>query len=104
MKVRSDSLYKWGNAYLDELQDQYVWGICDAPSVVLRDDDRFYTIQEGDRFDKIAHSYLGDVRFFWIIMDYNGVSDAMTIDEIIGKQIRIPSKTTVQKYYVQATQ
>lgn len=104
MKIRNDSLYKWGDPYFDELQSAYVWGICDAPAVKNRDDDSFYTIQEGDRFDKIAYDYLGEVRYFWIVMEYNGVSDALSIDELIGKQIRIPSKTTIQKIYVTATQ
>lgn len=104
MKVRLDSLYKWGDPLYDEDQEQYVWGVCDPPDPIKRDDDRFHTLQEGDRFDALALKYLGDERLFWVLMHYNNIPDAMLIDEYIDTQIRIPSKTTVTKVYIDGSQ
>lgn len=104
MKIRNDSLYKWGDAIYDEDQERYVWGLCDPPDPTERDDDQFYTITQGDRFDMLAHKYYGNTRLFWVIMHYNNISDAMTIEDYVGQQIRIPSKITVRKVYTDGTQ
>lgn len=100
MKIRTDSLYKWGNPLYDEDQEEYVWGICDPPEPIDRDDDSFYTIRQGDRFDKLAYKFFGNTRLFWIIMLYNNIGDALSIEEYIGTEIRIPSITTVRKVYI----
>ena len=100
LQVRTDSLYKFANPYYDEQQSAYVWGISNPPPVIDREDDQFYTLREGDRIDLIAHRILGDVRYWWIVMHYNNIADALILDNYIGKQIRLPSRTTVEKIYV----
>lgn len=103
MKIRTDSLYKWGDALYDEDQEQYVWGVCDPPEPKERDDDQFYTIQEGDRFDKLAYKFFGNTRLYWVLLLYNNIGDALAIHDYIGVQIRIPSKNTVRKVYIDGT-
>ena len=100
VKRRVDSLYKWGEPYYDEVQEEYVWGICDAPPPQPRDDDQFYEIQDGDRFDKLAYNFYGEPRYYWMIMHYNSIGDALAIDAWIGEKIRIPSKNTIEKVYI----
>lgn len=100
LQVRIDSLYKFALPYYDEAQSAYVWGIADPPPVIKREDDQFYTVRQGDRIDLIAHRMLGDVRYWWIVMHYSNLSDGLDLDTLIGKQLRLPSKGTVERIYV----
>lgn len=100
MKVRIDSIYKFGSPYLDEIQDEYVWGILDLPPVIPRDDDQFYVWRENDRLDLLAYEYLGDPRHFPLIMHYNNIPDAMDMDDFAGTTLRIPSRETLEKVYL----
>jgi len=100
LQVRIDSLYKFAKPYYDEAQSAYVWGIADAPPVINREDDQFYTVRQGDRVDIIAYRLLGDVRYWWLVLHYNNIADGLDLEKFIGKQIRLPSKNTVERIYV----
>ena len=54
-----------------------------------RPDDRFHIIEEEDRLDVLAHRYLGDMRFWWVIAEFNDI--AFGFDLPVGKKLRIPS-------------
>jgi len=45
----------------------------------------------------LAHTYLGDVTLWWVILEFNGLSDAMT-DLTPGLQIRIPDRKSLIAY------
>lgn len=100
MKIRRDSIFKFAEPYFDEVQTEYTWGIIDLPPVIQKDDDHFYTWRESDRLDVVAYKLLGDPRFMFFIMHYNQIADAMTMDDFIGETIRIPSKETLEKVYL----
>lgn len=100
LQVRTDSLYKFALPYYDEAQEAYVWGIANPPPVVKREDDQFYTVRQGDRVDLIAHRILGEVRYWWIVMHYNNISDPLDLDKYTGRQLRLPSRNTVERIYV----
>lgn len=102
-RVRPDSLYQYADPYFDEYQDEYVWGIADPPDPIKREDDRFLILRENDRLDLLAYRYLGAVQYYWIIMHYNGIKDALDLKNHIGKQIRLPSKTTVERIFANAS-
>lgn len=102
LKVRTDSMFKFAESYYDESQDEYVWGIADPPEPQIRDDDQYYTWRDGDRFDIVAHRMLGSSRYFWVILHYNGISDAIGGTVTIGTQLRLPSKTTLEREYTNA--
>jgi hypothetical protein len=59
-----------------------------------RYDDRLHTVIEGDRIDLLAHRYLGDVRLWWIICDYNDIFFPLELPP--GTDLRIPSVEHVQ--------
>lgn len=103
VRVRKDSLFQYALPYFDEYQSEYVWGIADPPDPIKREDDQFVVLRENDRLDLLAYRYLGDVRFYWIVMHYNGIKDALDLANHIGKQLRLPSKTTVEKVFVDAS-
>lgn len=102
IKVRLDSIYKFGAAYFDEQQGQQTWGILDPPDPVKREDDQFYTLREEDKLDALAHRMLGNVNYIWVIMHYNNIKDALDLDKYVGTQLRIPSRTTVERIYSNA--
>lgn len=102
MKVRVDSIFKFANAYFDELQEEYTWGIVDLPEVISRDDDQFYVWRENDRLDMVAFKMLGDPRLMFLIMQYNNIADAMNMTSFIGVTLRVPSRDTVERVYLNA--
>lgn len=99
VKVRVDSMFKFGLPYYDESQREYVWGILDAPSTKKREDDQYYVLRDGDRVDVIAHRMLGNSRYWWVILLYNNMPDALETEAFIGKQLRLPSRATLEREF-----
>jgi len=95
-------MYKFGTPYFDEEQGENTWGIVDPPDPLDREDDQFYTLRQEDRLDVLAHRMLGNVNYIWVIMHYNNIKDALDLDKYIGKQLRIPSRATVERIYANA--
>lgn len=52
-------------------------------------DDRFHTVMEGDRIDRLAYQYLGDPTLWWVICDFNDIT--FPLDLTVGATLRIPS-------------
>ena len=102
VNVRIDSLYQFADPIFDERQEEYVWGISDPPDPIERDDDQFYEIRDGDRFDLIAYRMLGGARYYWIILHYNGIANAMDIANWVGERIRMPSRATLERVFLNA--
>lgn len=99
--VRTDSVYTFADAYFDDVQGEYVWGIYDLPDPKNRDDDQFYEVRTDDeRLDLIAYKFLGDSRLMHIIMHYNNIPNALDLSKFKGKTLRIPSRRTVEKVYL----
>ena len=59
-----------------------------------RYDDRLHTVVAGDRIDLIAYRYLGDVKLWWIICDYNNIFFPLELAP--GTELRIPSMENVE--------
>ena len=54
-----------------------------------RNDDLYFTAQEGDRFDLLAHKFYGDASLWWYLAKANNLS----FNNIpLGTVIRIPSE------------
>lgn len=102
MKIRIDSIFKFADPYFDEVQGEYTWGIVDMPEPIRRDDDQFYIWRESDRLDLVAFKLLGDPRHLFIIMHYNQIIDAMDTQLFVGKTLRIPSRDTLERIYINA--
>lgn len=102
VSVRIDSLYKFASSYYDEAQSQYVWGIADPPDCPIRDDDQYYTFRSGDRIDLIAHKMLGSTRWFWVVMHYNNIKDALDTEDLVDKELRLPSRLTLEREFSSA--
>lgn len=99
VKVRVDSMYKFASPYFDESQDEYVWGIADPPEPKKREDDQYYTLRKEDKITVIAHKMLGSSRYWWVVLLYNNMPDALETGNFIGKQLRLPSRATLEKEY-----
>jgi len=54
-----------------------------------RSDDLFHSVVDGDRFDVLAYSYLGDATLWWIIADYNDIFFPLELET--NTVLRIPS-------------
>lgn len=100
IEIGVESLFKFANPYYDEQQANFTWGIANPPKPQKREDDKIYIPREGERLDLIAYNLLGDVRLFWLIMHYNNIADALDLTKFVGKPLRIPSRSTVEKIYV----
>lgn len=56
-------------------------------------DDFFVKLQYGQRIDHLAHKYLGDGHYWWIICLLNGLKTPFDSALITGRILRIPITT-----------
>ena len=103
MKIRIDSIFKFADPFFDEVQNEYTWGIIDLPEPIKRDDDQFYIWRDSDRLDVVAYKLLGDPRHMFFIMHYNQIKNAFAMQFYAGKTLRIPSKDTLERIYLNAS-
>lgn len=54
-----------------------------------RYDDIYHVVQQGDRLDSIAQTYLGDHRLWWVVAEYNERFWILDIEH--GDTLRVPS-------------
>ena len=80
--------------YYNTWDDKYVYGITSW----LVDDTEFvlHNVSDTDSLDKLAYKYYGRPDLFWIIADYNRITDCYT--RLFGKYetIKIPSLAGVR--------
>jgi hypothetical protein len=50
---------------------------------------RLHTVAEGERFDRLAASELGDPEAWWRIADANDAMRPDALTEVVGRQLRI---------------
>jgi hypothetical protein len=51
---------------------------------------RTYVIEDGDRLDNLAATFLGDPLLYWMICDANGATNPDELTSQTGRQIVIP--------------
>ena len=49
-----------------------------------------YTVQEGDTYDSIALKYYGNPTYYWVICDFNRITDSLKKLEV-GDTLMIPT-------------
>ncbi|NEO43225.1 MAG: hypothetical protein F6K55_03505 [Moorea sp. SIO4A3] len=54
------------------------------------------TVNEGDRLDRIANSYIGSSEMFWQVCDANNTMNPFELLDPPGKQIRIPQPYIIE--------
>ncbi len=59
------------------------------PDIPRKEDDLYVETTPGDRLDLLAKSFYGDVGYYWIIAQANGLGKG-TLNVPAGRQLRIP--------------
>lgn len=85
-----DKLSRYNNFpyYYHTLDNKYIYGT----TAWLNDETPYtlYTVQTGDTIDKLSLYYYNTPTYYWIICDFNRISDPyMTLEK--GMKIKIPS-------------
>lgn len=62
------------------------------PDIPLSESDIIVTSEYGDRYDRMAQNYYGDLSLWWIIALANPYAKD-TLDIPVGVQVRIPLET-----------
>lgn len=75
--------------YYNELDDKYIYGI--SKSLDNTTSYTIHTVQDYDTLDLLALTYYGRPDFYWIIADYNKISDPLISLPRNFKTIKIPS-------------
>ena len=70
------------------------FGTFQPPDLQNRDGDIEYTLQDGDRLDRISQQYYGNVSMWWVIAARNDL-DLPDVQIIPGRKIIIPDPTYV---------
>ena len=84
MSRYKDLNIRTSNKQVEKLETAYY------PEIVETNSDIWVLTQDGDRFDRLAHQFYGDVTLWWYIAKANGLT-FMTIP--VGTSLRIPSTT-----------
>lgn len=82
--------------------DSIQLNIWDSPAKNMRFNvpfDRVITVTEAyvANLPGIAHDLLGDVALWWVLLEYNGLSDPI-LDVKVGTALRIPQRTSLIAY------
>ena len=72
------------------------WGMYENPDFPKLDSDIDYTVQLGDRLDRLAYSFYGSQWLWWVIAGRNELDDPV-VDLHMGIQIVIPSPGYVKQ-------
>lgn len=78
--------------YYDSTNNRYYYGL----TSYLRNDTSYvlYEVKPGDSYDSIALDNYGCALFYWVILDFNRIMDAMTPPSP-GTQLRLPSLNSI---------
>ncbi len=89
------SRYNWSVLYVDSRNGDF-FGTRQPLKLKGHDSDSFHVVTDMDskRIDLIAWKYYRDVRLWWVIAEFNNISNPLEIPA--GTTLRIPSYERVQ--------
>ena len=87
------SRYNWSVEYIDPKNGDFFET---RQPLKLREDasDLFYTVSDCDRIDLIAYKHYGDVRLWWVIAEFNNITNPLELHA--GTVLRIPTYDRIQ--------
>lgn len=94
--ITSDSRYGKATVYTDPNGKVLFGPLRKAARYRHHDDNSTVKPESGDNLHKLAHQYLGDASLWWIIADYNEITDPFRSLDLYD-EIVIPSIRTVRE-------
>ena len=93
-ELSETSRYNWSVYYIDKNGDFY--GTRQPLKLKEHSTDLFHVVTEADskRIDLIAWKFYRDVRLWWVIAEFNNISNPLELP--IGMTLRIPTYERVQ--------
>ena len=91
-KIKSTSRLRF--ARLITIDDVEHWELPEYPVIAPAASDGTYTVDRGDRIDRLANHYYQDPTLWWVIALANGM-ELLPNDLKPGVEIRIPSQQRV---------
>ena len=91
----AESRYNWSVLYIDSKNGDF-FGTRQPLKLRQHESDSFYVVTDSDskRIDLIAWKYYRDVRLWWVIAEFNNISNPLEIPS--GTVLRIPAYERVQ--------
>ena len=89
------SRYNWSVLYRDAVNGDF-FGTRQPLKLRVHDSDLFHVVTEADckRIDLIAWRFYRDVRLWWVIAEFNNITNHLEIP--VGTTLRIPAYERVQ--------
>ena len=89
------SRYNWSVLYVDSKNGDF-WGTRLPVKLREHESDSFHVVTDADskRIDLIAWKYYRDVRLWWVIAEFNNISNPLEIPA--GTTLRIPAYHRIQ--------
>ena len=89
------SRYNWSVLYVDSKNGDF-WGTRLPVKLREHESDSFHVVTDADskRIDLIAWKYYRDVRLWWVIAEFNNISNPLEIPA--GTTLRIPTYERIQ--------
>lgn len=87
------SRYSVFPTYLNRLDEKYIYGI----TAHIRNDIKHiaHKVVRGDTLDSLALYYYNNPTYYWVIADFNRISDPYA-DLVIGSTIKIPTFSSIE--------
>ena len=94
-ELSSSSRYNWSVYYIDSKNGDF-YGTRQPLKLRKDSSDLFHVVTDADskRIDLIAWKYYRDVNLWWVIAEFNNISNPLEIPT--GTTLRIPSYSRVQ--------
>ena len=81
--------------FYDDKNNKYYYGLTSYLDNETASGYVIYQVKPGDSYDSIALNHYGCALFYWIILDYNRIYDALTPPEP-GTTLRLPPLNSIQ--------
>lgn len=86
------SRYQGFPYFYDDKNNRYYYGI--TSYLNNNGDYVIYEVKAGDSYDSIALNKYGCALFYWIILDFNRITDAIT-RPAVGTRLKLPSLNSI---------
>lgn len=87
------SRYNWSVYYIDPKNGDF-YGTRQPLNLRKHASDFFHVVSDVDRIDLIAYKYYRDVKLWWVIAEFNNITNPLELHS--GTVLRIPTYDRIQ--------
>jgi len=95
-RFQLEKYIEWDDDFYDVLNSNFLYSITELEEV-----GEFVVTKDAQRIDIISHRIYGNVKYWWMLLEYNGIIDQFSIKE--GDILKFFSLADLEKKYFELT-